>query len=66
MVRRALKLKGTDVVLELSKVTRIHSEDFKSIHIDQLPDGTYRLIYGSGIIDKLSEVESFEIIREDI
>lgn len=65
MTRRAIEIEGTDVVLELSKVTRINHADFKSIHIDKLDDGTYRMIYSGELIEEIKNVEGFKIIRED-
>lgn len=64
-MRRALEIEGTDIVMELSKITRIKNDGFKSIHFDLLPDGTYRLTYGSGIIDNITTVLGFKFIRED-
>lgn len=64
-VRRAIELKGLNKTLEISKVTQINNDGFKSIHIDELPDGTYRIIYGSSVIDEISKLESLNIIRED-
>lgn len=64
MTRRAIKIKGTDQVLELSKVTAVRTAK-NMIHFDQLPDGTWRLIYNSTMIPDIADVEAFEIIRED-
>lgn len=64
-MRRALEIEGTDIVMELSKVTCIRNDGFKSIHFDLLPDGTYRLTYGSGIVEDISTVLGFKFIRED-
>lgn len=64
MTRRAIKIKGTDQVLELSKVTAVRT-DKHMMHFDQLSDGTWRLIYNSKMIPDFAEVEGFEIIRED-
>lgn len=64
-MRRALKIEGQDIEMELSKVTCIRNDGFKSIHFDLLPDGTYRLTYGSGIIEDMTKVRGFTFIRED-
>ena len=58
-VRRAIKIKGTDQVLELSKVTAVRTAK-NMIHLDQLPDGTWRLIYNSTMIPDFKEVEAFK------
>lgn len=63
-MRRAIEIEGTDVTLELSKVTMIHSSA-EMIHMDKLPDGTWRLIYSGNVIDDISKVKSLKIIRED-
>lgn len=64
MTRRAIELVGTDIVLELSKVTAVKTK-LKMIHFDELPDGTWRLIYNGVHIPDLTLVEAFKIIRED-
>lgn len=65
MVRRAIKIVGTDTVLELSKVTAVKLHNAAMIHLDQLPDGTWRLIYNSHLIPDITKVQALEIIRED-
>lgn len=65
MTRRAVLIEGLGIELELSKATQIKNDSFKSIHFDQLPNGTWRLTYGSGIIEDFTKVKSFQIIRED-
>ena len=64
MTRRAIEIEGTDVVLELSKATAIKTNK-NMIHLDQLDDGTWRLIYNGNLIPDFSEVKSLKIIRED-
>lgn len=64
MTRRAIEIEGTDVVLELSKATAIKTNK-NMIHLDQLDDGTWRLIYNGNLIPDFSEVEALKIIRED-
>lgn len=64
MTRRAIEIEGTDVVLELSKATAIHT-DKKMIHFDQLPDGTWRMIYNGEMIPDFTKVLGLKIIRED-
>lgn len=38
MTRRAIELTGTDIVLELSKVTAVRTKQ-RMLHLDELPDG---------------------------
>lgn len=64
MTRRAIIIEGTDVVLELSKVVMIRNT-LQMINLDQLKDGTWRLIYSEGTIPDITQVEGFKIIRED-
>jgi hypothetical protein len=65
MTRRAIQIEGTDLTLELSKATAIKGTQAKMIHLDQLKDGTWRLIYNEDLIPDFSKVESFKIIRKD-
>jgi len=61
-VKRSIKIEGLDIELELSKATAVRT-DKQMIHLDQLPDGTWRLIYNSNLIPDFSQVESFTIVR---
>lgn len=63
-MRRAIKLKGTDIVLEVSKATAVKTKS-NMIHFDQLPDGTWRIIYNGNMIPDFTKIEAFEIVRED-
>ena len=62
--RRAIEIEGIDQTLELSKVTGVRT-DKNMIHLDQLSDGTWRLIYNSKMIPDFSKVLGLKIIRED-
>ena len=62
-VRRALVLEGTNKVLELSKVTSVKTTE-NMIHLDQLKDGTWRLIYNKDMIPDFTKIKGFKIIRE--
>lgn len=62
-MRRAVKVNGTELVLELSKATAVKT-DKNMIHFDQLPDGTWRLIYNGNLIPDFTKVLNFEIVRE--
>ena len=64
MTRRAIEIVGTDQILELSKVTAIKTSKYM-IHLDQLEDGTWRLIYNENMIPDFSLIKNFTIIRED-
>ena len=64
MTRRAIEIEGIDEILELSKATAIKT-DKNMIHLDQLDDGTWRLIYNGNLIPDFAEVKSLKIIRED-
>jgi len=64
MTRRAIKLVGTDIILELSKVTAVRTKQ-RMLHLDELPDGTWRLIYNGEHIPDFTKIECFKIVRED-
>jgi hypothetical protein len=64
-VRRAIEIKGTDIVLELSKASAIQGKK-RMIHLDELEDGTWRLIFSKDLVSDFSEIESLNIIREEI
>jgi len=64
MTRRAIEVEGTDEILELSKVTAVKTSK-QMIHLDQLDDGTWRLIYNGNQFPDFSEIKGFKIIRED-
>lgn len=62
-IRRAIELSGTDITLELSKITAIHT-DKNMIHLDQLPDWTWRLIYSGKMIEDFTKIQALTFIRE--
>lgn len=64
MTRRALELVGTDIILELSKVTAVRTKQ-RMIHLDELADGTWRMIYNGDHISDFTKISEFKIIRED-
>lgn len=63
-MRRAISLDGLDQVLELSKATAVKT-DKQMIHLDQLPNGTWRLIYNGNMIPDFTKLTALTIIRED-
>ncbi len=63
-MRRAIKVNGTDLVLELSKAVAVKTTK-NMIHLDQMEDGSWRLIYNGNLIPDFTKIENFEIIRED-
>ena len=64
MIRRAIELTGTDITLELSKVTAVRTKQ-RMLHLDELPDGTWRMIYNGEHIPDFTKIEYFKILRED-
>lgn len=64
MTKRSIKIEGTDQELELSRATAVRTSK-KMIHLDELPDGTWRLIYNAEMIPDFSKVKSLTIVRED-
>ena len=64
MTRRAIELVGTDIILELFKVTAVRTKQ-RMLHLDELPDGTWRMIYNGEHIPDFTKISEFKIIRED-
>ena len=63
-VKRALRIEGLDKELVLSIVTKVNITK-KMINLEELEDGTWRLIYSSSIIPDISKVSGFTIVREE-
>ncbi len=63
-LRRAIQIEGTDITLELSKATAVRT-DKNMIHLDELADGTWRLIYNGNLIPDFTKVDCLRVIRED-
>jgi hypothetical protein len=63
MTRRAIKLEGTDIVLELSKFATPKT-DKEFIHLDKLPDGSWRLLYNVKDTD-IQNITALTIVREE-
>lgn len=63
-VKRSILIEGLGIELELSIATAVRT-DKQMIHLDQLPNGSWRLIYNSNLIPDFTKVQSFKIIRED-
>ncbi len=64
VMKRSIKIEGTDIELELSRATAVRT-DKNMIHLDELPDGTWRLIFNSNMIPDFSVIKGLTIIRED-
>ena len=62
-IKRSILIEGLDKELILSKVTAVKLEK-NMIHLDELPDGTWRLIYNINMIPDLKQIEGFKIVRE--
>lgn len=62
--KRSIKLVGLDKELILSKATAIKT-DKMMIHLDQLDDGSWRLIYNGNMIPDFTKLESLQIVRVD-
>lgn len=63
--QRIIRISGLDIELNLSKAAAIKSGDKQMIHLDKLPDGSWRLIYSKDLIQDFSKVKSLDIIRID-
>lgn len=66
-VKRSIFVECSDeedsFILELSKVTAVKTKQ-KMIHLDELPDGSWRLIYNSDHIPDFTKIQSLKIVRE--
>ena len=63
-MKRAVLIEGTGEELVLSKATAVRTNK-RMIHLDELSDGTWRLIYNGEMIPDFTKVEALKIIRED-
>lgn len=62
--KRSVKIEGLDLELQLSKAASPRTGK-KFIHLDELPDGTWRLLYSPDLIPDFTKVEALRIIREN-
>jgi len=62
-VKRSVVIEGLDIKLDLTKVTAVKTR-MNMIHFDELPDGTWRLIYNGNMIEDFTKIEGFTIVRE--
>ena len=63
-VKRSIKIDGLGIELDLSKVTAVKTK-MNMMHLDQLADGTWWLIYNGNMIPDFSQVNGFTIVREE-
>jgi len=61
--KRSIELTGTDIVLELSKATAVKTQK-NMIHLDELDDGTWRLIYNGNLIPDFSQISALTMVRQ--
>ena len=64
MTHRAIELVGLDQTLEISKATAVRTNK-NMIHLDQLVDGTWRIIWNGNMIPDFTKLEQLRIIREE-
>lgn len=63
-IKRTLRINGLGLNLDLTKCVSVKTKN-NMIHFDELPDGSWRLIYNGNMIPDFTKIESFEIIRRD-
>ena len=63
-MKRSIVIEGIDKELELGKVVSIDTK-YEVITIERMPNGKWRLVYSKNIIDDISKVSGFKILRED-
>lgn len=66
MTRRVIEIEGVGKTIEISKVTAVKADKIKNamLYLDELKDGTYRLIYSEDLIPDFKDVTAFKVIRE--
>lgn len=67
-MKRSLKINfkdGTSKELIISKATSVKTSK-SMFNLDQLKDGTWRMIWDESTIPDFSQVEGFSIVREDV
>ena len=55
---------GTFTDLELSRAVSVKTSK-KTINLEELPDGSWRMIWNESLIPDFTQVANLEIIRED-
>jgi hypothetical protein len=69
-LRRSIRLRFLDEhrnpsqELELSKVTAV-DVPHKMFIIEQLKDGSYRLVYSKSMLEDIAELKGLEIVRQN-
>lgn len=63
--KRSIKLEGIGKELVLSKATAIKKVQRGMIHLDELPDGTWRLTYTEVTVPDWSKIEALKMVREN-
>lgn len=65
-MKRVFRIQTTDkdIELEISKAVAIDSPK-KTFNLEELPDGTYRLIWSKGLVENFSQIIGMDILRED-
>ena len=68
-VKRAIEIAfddGTTKELVITKAAALHlSDGLGRIYLEQMNDGTWRLVYDGDLIPNFTKVKSFNVIRED-
>ena len=49
---------------EVGRLTQVNV-DKKFFHMDELPDGKWRITYNGNMFETLKEIKSIEIVRKD-
>lgn len=57
-----IEIQGLNKKLNLSKITEVKVKR-NFMEIEELPDGTYRLIYSTPFIDDITRVTGFNLVR---
>lgn len=68
--KRAMRIQmmdGSHKDLSISQAVSMKTskENDNRIYLEQLTDGSYRLLWTEGIVKEFKDIKGFEIIRED-
>lgn len=65
-VKRSVLIEGLGDVLDIAVATKVNLRDKgdQFIHLDQMKDGRWRLVWTDGVVHDWSEVVSLKMLRE--
>ncbi len=64
-MKRVIYIDGLDKSVVLSKVTEVKL-DKPMLNLEQLADGTFRLIYSTGLITDIDKVLGLRFVKDEL